>query len=120
MDRWSRWRAEGTPSPRSIMPVSRATSPSSRPRAERSSNGWKAARFPVLRLSNSRQRHIMNQSEMMQKMERGDGFIAALDQSGGSTPKALQGYGYAGDEWSGDVEMFDLIHQMRTRIITAP
>jgi fructose-bisphosphate aldolase class I len=62
----------------------------------------------------------MNQSEMMQKMERGDGFIAALDQSGGSTPKALQGYGYRGDEWSNDEEMFDLIHQMRTRIITAP
>jgi fructose-bisphosphate aldolase class I len=57
---------------------------------------------------------------MMQKMERGDGFIAALDQSGGSTPKALQGYGYRGDEWSNDEEMFDLIHQMRTRIITAP
>jgi fructose-bisphosphate aldolase class I len=53
-------------------------------------------------------------------MERGDGFIAALDQSGGSTPKALQGYGYRGDEWSSDEEMFDLIHQMRARIITAP
>ena len=62
----------------------------------------------------------MNQSEMMQKIERGDGFIAALDQSGGSTPKALQGYGYQGDEWSSDEEMFDLIHQMRTRIITSP
>jgi fructose-bisphosphate aldolase class I len=62
----------------------------------------------------------MNQSEMKQKMDRGDGFIAALDQSGGSTPKALQGYGYRGDEWSNDEEMFDLIHQMRTRIITAP
>jgi fructose-bisphosphate aldolase class I len=57
---------------------------------------------------------------MMQKIERGDGFIAALDQSGGSTPKALQGYGYQGDEWSSVEEMFDLIHQMRTRIITAP
>jgi fructose-bisphosphate aldolase, class I len=62
----------------------------------------------------------MNHSEMTQKMERGDGFIAALDQSGGSTPKALKGYGYAGDEWSNDEEMFDLIHRMRTRIIDSP
>ena len=57
---------------------------------------------------------------MMQKIKDGNGFIAALDQSGGSTPKALQGYGYRGDEWSNDEEMFGLIHQMRTRIITAP
>jgi fructose-bisphosphate aldolase class I len=62
----------------------------------------------------------MNQSEMTQKMERGDGFIAALDQSGGSTPKALKAYGYKGDEWSNDEEMFDLIHKMRSRIITSP
>jgi fructose-bisphosphate aldolase, class I len=62
----------------------------------------------------------MDQTEMTRKMELGDGFIAALDQSGGSTPKALKGYGYNGDEWSNDEEMFDLIHQMRTRIITSP
>jgi fructose-bisphosphate aldolase class I len=62
----------------------------------------------------------MNQSEMMAKIERGDGFIAALDQSGGSTPKALQGYGVEDDAWSNDQEMFDLIHQMRSRIITSP
>ena len=62
----------------------------------------------------------MNHSEMRAKIAKGDGFIAALDQSGGSTPKALTGYGYYGDEWSTDEEMFDLIHQMRTRIITAP
>jgi fructose-bisphosphate aldolase, class I len=62
----------------------------------------------------------MNHSEMTRKMELGDGFIAALDQSGGSTPKALKGYGYKGDEWSNDEEMFGLIHQMRTRIITSP
>jgi fructose-bisphosphate aldolase class I len=62
----------------------------------------------------------MNQSEMMAKMERGDGFIAALDQSGGSTPKALKGYGIEEDAWSNDQEMFDLIHQMRSRIITSP
>jgi fructose-bisphosphate aldolase, class I len=62
----------------------------------------------------------MNQSEMMAKMERGDGFIAALDQSGGSTPKALKGYGVEEGAWASDEEMFDLIHQMRERIITAP
>jgi len=62
----------------------------------------------------------MNQSEMREKIRSGDGFIAALDQSGGSTPKALKGYGYQGDEWSSDEEMFDLIHRMRSRIITAP
>src|SRR5437763_5062197 len=62
----------------------------------------------------------MNQSEMMAKIERGDGFIAALDQSGGSTPKALKGYGIEEGAWSSDEEMFDLIHQMRARIITAP
>lgn len=62
----------------------------------------------------------MNHHDMIQKMERGDGFIAALDQSGGSTPKALKGYGYKGDEWSNDEEMFGLIHDMRTRIISSP
>ena len=62
----------------------------------------------------------MNQTEMTQKMERGDGFIAALDQSGGSTPKALKGYGYEGNEWSNDDEMFGLIHEMRSRIISSP
>jgi fructose-bisphosphate aldolase class I len=62
----------------------------------------------------------MNQSEMMAKMERGDGFIAALDQSGGSTPKALNGYGIEEGAWSNDEEMFGLIHKMRERIITSP
>jgi fructose-bisphosphate aldolase, class I len=62
----------------------------------------------------------MNQFEMAAKIERGDGFIAALDQSGGSTPKALAGYGIEEGEWGSDDEMFDLIHQMRERIITAP
>ena len=62
----------------------------------------------------------MNQSEMTAKIEKGDGFIAALDQSGGSTPKALAGYGIEEGAWSNDQEMFDLIHQMRSRIITAP
>jgi fructose-bisphosphate aldolase class I len=62
----------------------------------------------------------MNQSDMTAKIERGDGFIAALDQSGGSTPKALQGYGIEEGAWSSDEEMFGLIHQMRSRIINSP
>src|ERR671920_1711271 len=62
----------------------------------------------------------MNQSEMTSKMEQGDGFIAALDQSGGSTPKALSGYGVEEGAWSNDEEMFGLIHYMRSRIITSP
>ncbi len=57
---------------------------------------------------------------MMEKMERGQGFIAALDQSGGSTPKALKGYGIEEGAWNNDEEMFGLIHQMRSRIITSP
>jgi len=57
---------------------------------------------------------------MREKMARGDGFIAALDQSGGSTPKALKGYGIEEDAWSNDEEMFGLIHQMRSRIISSP
>jgi fructose-bisphosphate aldolase class I len=62
----------------------------------------------------------MNQSEMTAKIEQGDGFIAALDQSGGSTPKALKGYGIEEGAWGSDEEMFGLIHQMRSRIITSP
>ena len=62
----------------------------------------------------------MTNSEMTAKIREGDGFIAALDQSGGSTPKALAGYGIEPGSWSNDEEMFDLIHQMRQRIITAP
>jgi fructose-bisphosphate aldolase class I len=62
----------------------------------------------------------MNQSEMTAKIRQGDGFIAALDQSGGSTPKALKGYGIEEGAWSNDEEMFGLIHQMRSRIITSP
>jgi fructose-bisphosphate aldolase class I len=62
----------------------------------------------------------MTNHEMMARMGEGKGFIAALDQSGGSTPKALKGYGVEDDAWSTDEEMFDLIHQMRSRIITSP
>lgn len=62
----------------------------------------------------------MTKDEMTARMRSGDGFIAALDQSGGSTPKALKGYGIDEDAWSSDEEMFDLIHKMRSRIITSP
>jgi len=58
--------------------------------------------------------------EMLEKIEKGQGFIAALDQSGGSTPGALKAYGVGEDAYSNEAEMFDLVHQMRSRIITAP
>lgn len=58
--------------------------------------------------------------ENMKIMEDNKGFIAALDQSGGSTPKALKAYGIDQDQYKNEEEMFDLIHQMRTRIITSP
>jgi fructose-bisphosphate aldolase, class I len=59
----------------------------------------------------------MQTSDMTAKMAAGNGFIAALDQSGGSTPKALKGYGIEEGAWSSDEEMFGLIHDMRSRII---
>lgn len=59
-------------------------------------------------------------NEQLTRMREGKGFIAALDQSGGSTPKALRLYGIEENEYSGEAEMFDLIHQMRTRMITSP
>jgi fructose-bisphosphate aldolase class I len=61
----------------------------------------------------------MNQ-EQLDKVRSQDGFIAALDQSGGSTPKALRLYGIGESEYSGDEEMFDKVHEMRSRIITSP
>ena len=59
-------------------------------------------------------------AEMLAKVKNANGFIAALDQSGGSTPGALKGYGYQGDEWSSEDEMYGLIHKMRTRIVSSP
>ena len=59
-------------------------------------------------------------NEKLEKMRNGKGFIAALDQSGGSTPKALKLYGVNEDQYSNEEEMFDLIHKMRTRIIKSP
>lgn len=61
----------------------------------------------------------MNQQQLDQ-MKQGRGFIAALDQSGGSTPKALKAYGIEPDTYNGDDEMFRLVHEMRTRMITSP
>jgi fructose-bisphosphate aldolase class I len=58
--------------------------------------------------------------EQLDKVQNGQGFIAALDQSGGSTPKALKLYGVGEDQYSNEAEMFDRIHEMRTRIITSP
>ena len=58
--------------------------------------------------------------EQLDKVRAGKGFIAALDQSGGSTPKALKLYGVEEDAYDGETEMFDRIHEMRTRIITSP
>ena len=62
----------------------------------------------------------MTDADMLQKVATGKGFIAALDQSGGSTPKALAQYGVDPSEYSGEVEMFDRVHEMRARIMTSP
>ena len=62
----------------------------------------------------------MSNAAMKTRMQTGQGFIAALDQSGGSTPKALRLYGIEADDYANDAEMFDLIHAMRARIAMAP
>ena len=63
---------------------------------------------------------MSNYNQQLEKIKTQPGFIAALDQSGGSTPKALGLYGIGADAFSNDEEMFDLVHQMRSRIITSP
>src|SRR6478752_1756259 len=63
---------------------------------------------------------IRADNRMMAQMSKKDGFIAALDQSGGSTPGALRLYGIPDNAYSGDAEMFRLVHEMRVRIMTAP
>ena len=63
---------------------------------------------------------MSNFDKQLEKIKTQNGFIAALDQSGGSTPKALGLYGVTEDAWSNDEEMFTVVHQMRTRIITSP
>jgi fructose-bisphosphate aldolase, class I len=67
-----------------------------------------------------RRRETDDAEEQLEKMRAHPGFIAALDQSGGSTPHALIEYGITEDSWSNDEEMFALVHEMRTRIITSP
>jgi fructose-bisphosphate aldolase class I len=62
---------------------------------------------------------VMNK-EQLEKIKTGKGFIAALDQSGGSTPKALKDYGVAEDQYNSEDEMFKLVHDMRTRIVSSP
>jgi fructose-bisphosphate aldolase, class I len=69
---------------------------------------------------NRKRKLLMSNIKMMEKVSEGKGFIAALDQSGGSTPKALLGYGIEESAYSGETEMYALIHQMRSRIITSP
>src|SRR4029453_5349350 len=59
-------------------------------------------------------------TQQLEKMRTHPGFIAALDQSGGSTPRALRACGITQGAWSGEEQMFDLVHQMRTRIMTSP
>ena len=63
---------------------------------------------------------IVVNEEQLQKIKTAPGFVAALDQSGGSTPKALSQYGIPENAWSNDEEMFTIVHQMRTRLITSP
>jgi fructose-bisphosphate aldolase class I len=60
------------------------------------------------------------QEKHLERIKNGKGFIAALDQSGGSTPKALKTYGITEDQYDSEKEMFDLVHEMRTRIVTSP
>ncbi|WP_010200753.1 fructose bisphosphate aldolase [Psychrobacter sp. PAMC 21119] len=60
----------------------------------------------------------MEYQKQLQRIKNGSGFIAALDQSGGSTPKALENYGVSSDDYDNDDAMFDLVHEMRARIIT--
>src|SRR6516225_3732195 len=68
----------------------------------------------------TRMMETVTNAEQYEKMGKGAGFVAALDQSGGSTPKALSLYGIGEDEYSNDDQMFERVHQMRTRIITSP
>ena len=68
---------------------------------------------------NTKDDKVIN-AQQLTRMGTASGFIAALDQSGGSTPKALGLYGIGPDAWSGEAEMFDIVHAMRTRIVTSP
>jgi fructose-bisphosphate aldolase class I len=88
----------------------------------RSPQGGGGVRSPYFRLAGhppERQDGRVNET-MLEKVRSGQGFFAALDQSGGSTPKALREYGIAESRYHSDEEMFDLVHAMRTRIVTSP
>jgi len=63
---------------------------------------------------------VTNYNQQFEKIKSHSGFIAALDQSGGSTPKALANYGVGEDAYSNDDEMYAVVHQMRSRIVTSP
>jgi len=71
-------------------------------------------------LSTNLKRGGIVKNKQIERMRNENGFIAALDQSGGSTPKALAGYGIKEDAYESEEEMFDLVHEMRTRIMTSP
>src|SRR5713226_4549404 len=77
------------------------------------------AHFPEVHRPHTRMT-IMTNDKMMAQISGRDGFIAALDQSGGSTPGALRLYGIPDSAYSGDAEMFKIVHEMRVRIMTAP
>jgi len=74
----------------------------------------------VGQLSSSADKMTIMDATQLQKIRAGRGFFAALDQSGGSTPKALAEYGIAESRYSSEEEMFDLVHAMRTRVVTSP
>src|SRR4029453_1885712 len=75
---------------------------------------------PVLPETEGGGMKTLGNEQQLQRMRSSPGFIAALDQSGGSTPHALRDYGIKEDAWSNDEEMFAIVHQMRTRLITSP
>src|SRR5688500_20407175 len=75
---------------------------------------------PPLPLGANDMNTLSSHEQQQQKMKTRPGFIAALDQSGGSTPKALAQYGIKENAWSNDDETFAIVHQMRTRIMTNP
>jgi fructose-bisphosphate aldolase, class I len=76
--------------------------------------------YPSTQLQESEVISMSDFTQQLQKMKTQPGFVAALDQSGGSTPKALRSYGIKESAWSNEAEMFVIVHQMRTRIIASP
>src|SRR5205823_4636605 len=84
------------------------------------SHFFSSLRTPTLPVSGSGLGSVAMNAEQVEKVGKAPGFIAALDQSGGSTPKALKLYGIDESAYSGDDEMFKLMHEMRARIIKSP